>query len=385
MKIALTTGEYNKEGGISRYVAELAEHFVKEHEVHVYTTSWKDVYDKDIIFHKVLTLPGPLVVKSIPFTIQNTLRFKLLKLRYDVIHINGGESLCQDVITAHSIHKAGIEFKKKDKEIQGLRYHDLYALTTEKINYLHRNYKKIICVSHSSKNELMNCYNVPEEDIVVIPNGVNLEEFHPLNKGVLENLRKKYSILSDDLVLTIVATEFYRKGIVELLNAMDIIVNRRGYKNIKLLIVGKAQVEGSRKGDTYYRELARKLGVSKNIVFTGMIDDLNAHYNLGDIFVFPTKYEAFGIPTLEAMSCGLPVINSKIGAGELITDGYDGLHLNDPNNVEEIADKIETLLLDEKMRIKLGSNARKTAMKYSWDIIAKRTMEVYEEVIHYPV
>lgn len=381
MKIAMTVQGYSKRGGISRYVAELAEHLVKEHEVHIYSTPWKDAGNRDIVFHKVPTLPGPLVVRQIPFTLQNTLRFKLLKSRYDIVHINGGESLCQDIITAHSIHRAGMEFKKNNEHIRGLGFHDIYALTTEKINYLHKNYKKIICISRSSKNELMYYYGVPEEDISVIPNGVDLDEFHPLDKNTLGSLRQKYSILPGDIVLVIVATEFYRKGIVELIKAVSMLASRYNYKNIKLLIVGKAQVEGSLKSDNYFRELAKKLGVSKNIIFTGMVDNLNAYYNLGDIFVFPTKYEAFGIPTLEAMSCGLPVINSKIGAGELIMDGYDGLLLNDPNNVEEIADKIEMLVKDESLRIRLGMNARKTAQKYTWDIIARRTMDVYEEVL----
>ena len=102
---------------------------------------------------------------------------------------------------------------------------------------------------------------------------------------------------------------------------------------------------------------------------------------MADIFVFPTKYEAFGIPTLEAMAAGLPVLNSKIGAGELITNGIDGIHLDNPNDIKEIADKLEMLINDEKLRRFIGNNARKTAMKYSWDKTAKMTMDVYKEII----
>jgi len=376
----LTTDGYNKRGGISRYVAEMAEHFAVENEVHVYATRWTDVHNDKIIFHKVPTIPGPRVIRSIPFTMMNTLRLGLSRSKFDIIHINGCDSLCQDIITAHSIHRAGMEFKKNKKEIEGLGVLDIYNRIIETLNYSKRNYKKIICVSQSSKEELMLYYNVPDKDIVVIPNGVNLGEFYSLDKASLENLKRKYNIFPEDFVLVIVATEFYRKGVAELINAVDVLVNRRNHKNIKLLVIGNAAVEGSRKGDIFYRDLAAKLGVSSKIIFTSMVNDLNAHYNLGDIFVFPTKYEAFGIPTLEAMSCALPVINSKIGAGELITDGHDGLHLDNPNDVEEIADKIEMLIIDENIRRKLGNNARKTAMKYSWDEIAKKTMNVYKSV-----
>lgn len=381
MRIALTTDGYNKRGGISRYVAELAEHFAVENEVHVYATKWKDVASKDIIFHKIPTISGPRVISSIPFTLQCTVRLKLSRSKYDIIHINGCDSIYQDIITAHSIHRAGMEFKKQEKEIRGHGFLDMFNLTIETLNYSHRNYKKIIADSTSSKEELMKYYNVPDEDIAVIPLGVDLNEYKPLQKNKLTELRRKYSIDENDTVLLIVATEFYRKGMMELIRAIDRLVNRRGHRNIKLLVVGKAVVEGSRKGDTYYRELASKLGVGSKVLFTGHINDLNSYYNLADIFVFPTKYEAFGIPTLEAMAAGLPVLNSKIGAGELITDGVDGIHLKNPNDIMEIADKLETLINDEKLRETLGKNARKTAMKYSWDETARKTMEVYQQIM----
>ena len=381
MRIALTTDDYNKRGGISRYVAELAENFAGQHEVHVYATGWRDVCNKAIIFHKIPTISGPRVISSIPFTLQCTVRLKLSRSKYDMIHINGCDSICQDIITAHSIHRAGMEFKKNEIEIRGHGFLDMFNLTIETLNYSHRNYKKIIADSTSSKEELMKYYNVPDEDIAVIPLGVDLDEYKPLGKNKLTELRRKYRIDENDTVLLIVATEFYRKGVVELIRAVDIIVNRRGNKNIKLIVVGKAAVEGSRKGDEYYRELASKLGVGSKVLFTGHINDLNSFYNMADIFVFPTKYEAFGIPTLEAMAAGLPVLNSKIGAGELITDGMDGIHLDDPNNIEEIADKLETLIKDEKLRRYLGKNARSTAMNYSWDETARKTMDVYNIVL----
>lgn len=372
MKIAYTSRIYNKKGGISRYVAEHAERFANEHEVHVFASEWTDVGNPNIIFHRVPILPKPLLFEAGSYFIEISFITKLLK-NFDIVHTEGLESIWVDIVTAHSIHAGALNSIQNGKGIT-----DRFLLGIESLNYQkYRNYRKIICVSNSSKQELMKYYGVPDRDIVVIPNGVNPDEFYPTKKN--ESLIKKYGINKYDFVIVIVATEFARKGVSELIQAVSLL---KKY-DIKLLVVGKAKDEGTRKGDTYYKENAQSLGISKNVVFTGMVDDLNAHYNLGDIFVLPTKYEAFGIPTLEAMSCGLPIINSKIGAGELITDGHDGLHLTNPNNIKEIADKIEILILDENMRIKLGISARKTAMKYSWDIIAKQTMEVYESSIRF--
>ncbi len=377
----MSSRNYSKKGGIGRYVAELAERFANEHEVHVFSSRWEDVGNDKIIFHKTPLPPGPLIFEASAYFLEMSAVSKLLRNKFDIIHTEGLESVWLDVVTAHSIHRGALEAMKNIGELKPLGVMDLFLLNVEKLNYKKfRNYRKIICVSRSSKQELIDWYDVPSDNITVIPNGVNPNEFKPLQNNSLLTLKERYGIVDGDIVLLIVATEFYRKGMIELINAVDVLVNRRGHTNIKLLIVGKAATEGSRKGDTYYRKLAQKLGISEFVVFTVLVNELNAHYNLGDIFVFPTKYEAFGIPTLEAMSCGLPVINSKIGAGELITDGHDGLHLDNPNDVEEIADKIECLLIDEQTRRILGKNARKTAMKYSWDNIAKKTMDVYESL-----
>lgn len=382
IKIAITARSYSREGGISIYVAELAEHFAMENEVHIYSTLWRDVRNKNIIFHKVHSIQNQYLFEWLSFTALNTARFKFKKNEFDIVHTNGYDSLCQDVVTAHSIHMAALNYLRTNNIPKGLGIADSVSLIIEKFIYSkYRNYKMIIADSTSSKEELMKYYNVPDEQIVVVPLGVDLDEYKPIEKCKLTELRRKYKINENDIILFTVATEFYRKGMVELINAVGILVKRCGYNNIKLLIASKARDEGLRKGDIYYRELASMLGIGNNVLFAGHINDLNFHYNLADIFVFPTKYEAFGLPTLEAMACGLPVLNSKIGAGELITDGIDGIHLDNPNNIEEIADKLEMLIKDEKLRKVLGKNARKTAMKYSWDETAKKTMEVYQQII----
>lgn len=372
---------YNKKGGISRYVAELAERFADENEVHVFSSKWEDVGNDKIIFHKTSLPPGPLLVEAGTYFFEMSVLSKLMRRKFDIIHTEGLESAWLDVVTAHSIHRGSLEAMKNIGELRPLGLMDKFLLTIEKLNYSkYRNYRKIIADSTSSKEELMKYYDVPDEDIAVIPLGVDLDEYKPLEKNKLIELKRSYGIVEHDIMLLIVATEFYRKGMVELISALGIL-RKRLAQSFKLLVVGEARIEGSRKGINYYRNLASKMGVGKEVIFTGHINDLNLYYNLADIFVFPTKYEAFGIPTLEAMAAGLPVLNSKIGAGELITDGIDGIHLDNPNNIEEIANKLEMLINDEKLRKSLGKNARKTAMKYSWNETARKTMEVYQQIV----
>ncbi|MDD2665852.1 MAG: glycosyltransferase family 4 protein [Methanocellales archaeon] len=383
MKIAMTVSGYSKEGGISRYVSELAERFVKDHEVHIFSSEWKDVGDDNLVFHKTMSIPKPPSIFILSYLFSTTLNIKVHD--FDIVQSNGADRFSADIINTMSIHKAWLEVLKKEKwrTIFGrkiLTPGNLIVLALEKYSYGKRKYKKLIACSSSTKRELMKYYNVPKEDIEVIPLGVNLDEFRPLQDKNLIDLKQKYGIYENDIVLIIVATEFHRKGLTELIKSLSIVKNKEK-ANLKLLVVG------SGKNIPFdYLGLIEKLGFKNNIIFTGPINnkkgDLNKHYNLADIFVFPTKYEGFGIPVVEAMAAGLPVVTTNTAAGEdAVEPGKNGLLIDDPTNVMEIAKKMSTLIEDESIRKQMGRNARRTAEKFTWDDIAKRTLEVYEGIL----
>jgi len=383
MKIAMTVTGYSKTGGISRYVAELAERFVKEHEVHIFSSEWEDVGDDNLVFHKTPMIPTHSVygISILSFLLSTTL--KINAKNFDIVQSNSTDCFSADVFNTHSIHKAWLEVLKKEKRrtIFGrkiLSPGDLVCLALEKYSYGKRKYKKLIACASSTKRELMKYYNVPEEDIAVIPQGVNLDEFRPLQDKDLADLKKKYGIQEEDIVLIIVATEFHRKGLAELIKSLSIVKSERKNKNsLKLLVVGA----GKNIPFDYFRFI-EKLDLKNDIIFTGHVKDLNEHYNLADIFVFPTKYEGFGIPVVEAMAAGLPVVTTNTAAGEdAVEPGKNGLLIDDPTNVMEIAEKMSILIEDENLRKQMGRNARRTAKKFTWDETAKRTLEVYEEIL----
>jgi glycosyltransferase involved in cell wall biosynthesis len=97
--------------------------------------------------------------------------------------------------------------------------------------------------------------------------------------------------------------------------------------------------------------------------------------------VFPSIYEAFGIVLLEAMACGKPVVASNVGGIPFVVEeGKTGL-LFESGNVEDLADKIVTILKDEELREKMGEAGRERAKEFTWDKIAERTVEVYKEIL----
>ena len=117
-------------------------------------------------------------------------------------------------------------------------------------------------------------------------------------------------------------------------------------------------------------------------IITGFLprNDLNAVYCIGDIFVKPTKYEAFGIAFLEAMNAGLPIVTHKVGAlPELIEEGVNGF-LFEENDIDKMADKIDELVQDKKLRESISRKNQEKAKKYYWDNILERYIKIYEEL-----
>ncbi|HHT9147190.1 MAG TPA: glycosyltransferase family 4 protein, partial [Candidatus Wunengus sp. YC61] len=142
-----------------------------------------------------------------------------------------------------------------------------------------------------------------------------------------------------------------------------------------LVIVGK-------KGWLYadFFDTLHLLGLENSVIFTGYVpdEDLPGIYNLAEIFVYPSKYEGFGLPLLEAMSCGVPVIASNISSiPEVI--GNAGILVRSDEPVE-FARKIYELLTDKELRAKMSSKGFERIKFFSWEKVAKETLKVYERV-----
>lgn len=377
MRICLLRYKFNRYGGgLGRYFVGLAEHLCKEHEVHVVTTDYEYEIPRlpDIIVHKIpLIVCEPMWVAPLAYGIQASKHVKKLrrKIGFDVIHASSW-IYSYDVATVDS-SPLGIVVAWGDVSsplikhpIQIVKHFSPIFLQLEKRN-LEKN-KKLISLTEKFKRDLITRYGIREEKIVVIPGGVDLQEFKRDEQKRLE-MRQKYGIDRDEIVLMFAAHSFKTKGLRYIIEALPMT------KNVKLFAIGGGNPET-------FRALAQERGVLDRVIFTGSVKEISDYYSASDIFIFPALFGPFGLVIMEAMASRLPVIVSEnAGGAELITDGYDGLLLRDPTDSNAIAEKINLLCTDEKLRKRMGRNARKTAEKYSWDIIAKRVTEVYEEVV----
>ncbi len=231
--------------------------------------------------------------------------------------------------------------------------------------YSAKNASLIFTISNSSKDDIINEYKLPESRVVVTHLGIKPEVFE--NK--VKDIKKKYKI--DSPFILFVGTLQPRKNIVRLVEAFS----KLKQKNLKFVVVGK-------KGWQYEEilEAPEKYRVKDRVMFLDFVpdEDLAKLYKDALCFVLPSLYEGFGLPILEAMKYGCPVITSNVSS--MPEAGGDAALYVDPENVSDIAEKIEKLITDEKLRAELIEKGYKQVKKFSWEDTARKTLEELEKL-----
>lgn len=232
------------------------------------------------------------------------------------------------------------------------------------------NSDKIITVSENTKLDIICKYNVPKNKISVIPLAAS-HDFQKLNDVKSNHFKIKYSI--DYPFILYVGSLDKHKNIPNLLKAY--------YKSKKMGIIHKLVITGKKNlKHTEIFETIEKLSLQNDVIFTGYIpdEDLPLFYNKADLFVYPSIYEGFGIPPLEAMACGTPVITSNTSSlPEVVGDA--GIMVN-PYDVDELANKMYEVLNNEYLRKEMSKKGLERAQLFSWKKCAAEHLKVYEEV-----
>ena len=238
------------------------------------------------------------------------------------------------------------------------------------IEYNTKEATAVIAVSNFTKGKIIK--SEVRKTVCVVPNGVDLDKYRPLtafSRGKM-NRRKR--------IILCVAQLSKRKGVDVLLKSIPLLNN----KNVKVWIIGPP---GDSKKELC--DLVERLKIQKVVFFLGEIKskDMAKFYNSADIFVLPTIWETegFGLVSLEAMACGIPVVASKIGAiPEVVIDGRTGI-LVTPNKPKELARALNILIENGEKRMVMGRFGRKVASSsYSWQRMAEMTTEVYLKCLH---
>jgi glycosyltransferase involved in cell wall biosynthesis len=242
----------------------------------------------------------------------------------------------------------------------------------------------IISLDESEKNALKDFYHAPEYKIKVVPGGVDLRHFRPIDQ---KKAREKINAPQDDFILLYVGRLEWRKGIGTLISAANLLRNE--VNNLKVIIVG-GKIYGKQKNFDDSKEHQRLLKKAKGekvddlINFIGRVDNggLPFFYSSANALVVPSYYEPFGLVALEGMACKIPVIASRVGGlTTTIEDGINGL-LFQPRNPLDLKEKVLKIFKSKELvKILVENGYNKVRQNFYWEEISLKIEDIYNSLI----
>lgn len=342
-------------------------------------------------------IPKDKILEKLPEFIGNFLAYKEEnKINYNIIHGHyylGGWAAAQIkrmfripmVETFHSLghirHRTLEKFKKEDINIEDFK--ERLRAEKETMNTA----DKIIATTPPEKKDLMHYYDFDLEDkIKVIPCGVNLKRFRKIN---FENARDYINHFSEkDKIILYVGRIDWRKGIETLIRAFPLVLKKLPKLNLNVMIVGgkigKKGDSDDKKEIARLKDIAKELKIKKKVLFSGRKDQkkLYYYYSAADIFVTPPYYEPFGMTSLEAMRCGIPVIASNVGGLSYIIQNRETGLFFPVGNYKILAKKIIQLFKSKRLKNRLIKNSEKMVKEnYDWNKIALEMSKLYQELL----
>jgi len=360
MKIGIITYDfYPAIGGQGVESYNLYMHLKDKLDIFVISSSSNNL-DK----HLHVAVPNLFIPKHILFSIYINLNLNKIIKKYelDVLQVYGGpggvillRKPCIPLIylANHTYAQQYEYFKKRVYKLLQKFEKKGYAIS-----------EKIVSISTTTRDSLIECYGIHSEKIEVIPVGIDTHVFKPVYVKKIPN-----SVLY-------VGRLHERKGIFYLIDAIKTVKDE--IPDIKLYLIGSGDLKGA---------LQKKIEAEDlfgNTIFIGSVseEELIKWYNKTEVFVIPSLFEGFGIVCIEAMACGAPVIGTNVpGIVDIIKNNENGI-LVKPKNYFELADAIQKLLQDDIFRKRLSENGQKTTKsQFEWRIISKRFIEAYKGVV----
>ncbi len=377
-------------GGMSVYIRELARHLgVFGHRVDIYTklngrkqNQIIELYDNVRLIHLSAGNNGYVQKLALYYYLSDFFRalerFKNKEgLNYDLIHSHywlSGRlgSRVQDqwsiphIVMFHTLgtvkNRAGLADREPDLRI-----------ATEK--NLARTCQRILAPTDREKENLLKHCQAPAEKIGVVPCGVNLDLFRPMDRAAA---RQHLGFDEDESIILYVGRFDPIKGIDRLLEA---VAHLKHLKRKRLVIIG-----GDGPGAPEYQNLQRlsaQFGIQESVHFVGRVeqDQLPPYYGAADVVVVPSHYESFGLVGLESLACGTPVVSTPVGAmADILAEGKTGYVAADADP-RGLADRIEKVISDSAKPLLPARAIRDSIKEYGWSNVAAEVFNQYDSVL----
>lgn len=237
----------------------------------------------------------------------------------------------------------------------------------------------VLTVSEASRRDILRFYPETDPDRVqVVPNAIDPYLLEDPGEDEMRRVRERYQVRGRFVLYA--GNIKPHKNLERLIAAFGLVKQRAGHEDLKLIIIGD---EVNRYGSL--RRAVEEAGVRQDVRFFGFVPDrtLASLYRMASAFAFPSLYEGFGLPPLEAMSCGTPVVTSRISSLPEVVG--DAAVLVDPYSVRDIAMGLERALDDEALRAELVTRGLARAQRFSWDRSVEATHSAYMKVLGVPV
>ncbi len=358
------------------------EEYTRQLLTHLFALDAKNHYT--LFYNGVIKTPLPPLVKNHPNVSIMDWRVpnRLLDLSMRIIHrpqIDRGRNF--DLMFSPHFTQASTAHTPRIitfHDLSFLHHHDFFRARQKFWHWLQnfretaRDADHIIADSEFTKYDLVHTLHVPEEKITVIAPGVN-PALHPLpasNAG-LKEFRTRHN-LNFPFLLSVGTLE-PRKNIQGLIRAFNLLKRDTQFSDLRLIIAG-------REGWLYENILteAKRSPHQDHIIFWGKMseDDKLYLYNQAVVFLYPSFFEGFGFPPLEAQACGTPVIlGDRTSLPEIVGDS--AIRVN-PWNIDEIAFELKRVLGDQTLRTTLIENGKENAKRFNWETTAKKTLTLFK-------
>ncbi len=345
--------------GGNRYTIYLAEPRAAE--------AWQDGFASQFRNFSIRLLPKPTPIVRVPVY----LAYELRRRPVDVLHVQyTAPPFCPAPVVV-TIHDLAFEHLPETFTRRGSFQLKLTVRRTA------RRAARIATVSEFSRQDLLRTYDLPPEKVVVTYNGI---ESHftpqPSSPNEAAAIRARFRI-ARDYILTVGSLQ-PRKNLVRLIRAYAKLRGERADFSHQLVVVGRKLWLA----DSIFDEVKRQRWAD-DVILTGYVadEDLPALYRGAAAFVYPSLFEGFGLPPVEAMACGTPVVTSNTSSLPEVTG--TAAFLIDPHRDDQIADALLQIVNDRSLRLRLRAAGLEQAKRFTWREAAEKTLQLYRDSVTY--
>lgn len=383
--LAVVSPFIDKRHATERCLAEQIERLSDSFDIHIYSGRVEDLAPNAAVWHRVRMIPGPEILRFVWWVAANTaVRWwdRISGIKTSAVYTAGVNCFDADVISVHILFSDYVERARPDLEFRRnppkhwarlahrRAYYKLISILEKRI---YRNPRAALtAISEKTRNDIYQyCRRAGPVDVAYY--GINLKQFSREGAS-LQRASARRALHFEDraFCVLLIGNALGKKGLPTLLQAAS--TARIG--NLRIVVVTS---ENTNEYDT----LIQDLKLSETVEFFPLRSDVEFYYSAADIYAGPSVEDAFALPVLEAMACGLPVITTvSAGVSEVVRHEENGFVLDDPHDVSSLANLLRELAASPELRQRIGAAAAQTAAEMSWDHNAARLKSLIDEITY---